>query len=389
MSDKLDDLLKNALALSEEPSAWLNKRIIQIAKGDITMRKPFYKTARIAIAAAAVVLAAGGVTTYAAWKYLSMEEVAQEVKDDKLAKAFQGKGTIHINESQTYGKYKVTLIGVTSGKDLTEYYMADGDGTKYEDRTYAVTAIENKDGSPMPKDSAGTDFLVTPLIKGERPWQCNIFYMNGGSSSFVKDGILYYLSEWDNFEVFAKRGVYLGVLDSGFLDNTVFDFDEKTAEITRNKDYKGINALFTVPMDESKADEAAADALLEKWQQDTGGDEGEGSAAEDSEPLDGLEEEVKKWDIDRIQKEAVLVKDSVKTVKADKDGLLNYSWKWNGYGGSISVSEKEIFKKGQAGMSELYGVVNGDGEKDLIFETYCRNEDGTVTFSIYHTKGCK
>ena len=72
MSDKLDDLLKNALALSEEPSAWLNKRIIQIAKGDITMRKPFYKTARIAIAAAAVVLAAGGVTTYAAWKYLSM-----------------------------------------------------------------------------------------------------------------------------------------------------------------------------------------------------------------------------------------------------------------------------------------------------------------------------
>lgn len=389
MSDKLDDLLKNALAPFEEPSAWLNKRIIQIAKGDITMRKPFYKTARIAIAAAAVVLAAGGVTTYAAWKYLSMEEVAREVKDDKLAKAFQGKDAIHINESQTYGKYKVTLIGVTSGKDLTEYYMADGDGAKFEDRTYAVTAVENKDGSPMPKDSAGTDFLVTPLIKGERPWQCNIFYMNGGSSSFVKDGILYYLSEWDNFEVFAKRGVYLGVLDSGFLDNTVFDFDEKTGEITRNKDYKGMNALFTVPMDESKADEAAADALLEKWQKDTEGDEGEGSTAEDGEPLDGLEEEVKKWDIDRIQKEAVLVKDSVKTVKADKDGLLNYSWKWNGYGGSISVSEKEIFKKGQAGMSELYGVVNGDGEKDLIFEAYCRNEDGTVTFSIYHTKGCK
>ena len=43
MSDKLDDLLKNALVPSEEPSAWLNKRIIQIAKGDITMRKPFYK----------------------------------------------------------------------------------------------------------------------------------------------------------------------------------------------------------------------------------------------------------------------------------------------------------------------------------------------------------
>ena len=390
MSDKLDDLLKNALAPSEEPSVWLNMRIIQIAKGDITMRKPFFKSARVAIAAVAAVLAAGSITTYAAWKYLSMDEVAKEVNDDKLAKAFQGKDAIYVNESQTYGKYKVTLIGITSGKDLSEYYMTDGDGTKHENRTYAVTAIENKDGTPMSEDSAGSNFLVTPLIKGEKPWQCNIFYMNGGASSFVKDGILYYLSEWDNFEAFAKRGVYLGVLDSTFLDNTVYDFDEKTGEITRNNDYKGMNVLFTVPMDTSKADEAAADALLKKWQEDAERDDSENSDAANGEPItDAFEEEAAKWDIDRIQKEAVLVKDSVKTVKADKDGMLNYSWKWNGYEGSGAVSEDIVFKKGQTGMSEYFNTTNGNGEKDLIFETYCRNEDGTVTISIYHTKGCK
>lgn len=379
MSDKLDDLLKNALAPSEEPSAWLNNRIIQIAKGDITMRKPFYKSARFAVAAAAVILAAGGVTTYATWKYLSMDEVARETKGDKLAKAFQGRDAIRINESQTHGKYKVTLIGITSGKNLTEYYMSGDDG-KYEDRTYVVTAIEYKDGSPMSMESSDSNFLVTPLIKGEKPWQCNIYHMNGGSSSFVKDGILYYLSEWDNIEAFAKRGVYLGVLDNVFLDNMVYDFDEETGEITQNKDYKGMNVLFTVPMDESKADEAAADALLKKWQKDAEGDE------EDSEPLDGFEEEAEKWDIDRIQKEAVLVKDSVKKVKADKDGMLNYDWEWNGQAGSSSVLEETLFEKGQTGMSEHYNVTNGDGEKDLIFETYYRNEDGTVTISIYHTK---
>lgn len=271
--NKLDDLLKNALAPSEEPSACLNNRIIQIAKGDITMRKPFFKSARVAIAAMAAVLAAGSITTYAAWKYLSMDEVAQEIEDDKLAEAFQGKDAIRINESQTCDDYKVTLLGSASGKDLSRYYMLDGNGTKYEDRTYVVTAIEKKDGSPMPKDSAGSEFLVTPLIKGEKPWQCNIYFMNGGSSSFVKDGILYYLSEWDNIEAFAKRGVYLGVLHNTFLNNTVYNFDEKTGEITRNKDYKGMNVLFTVPMDESKADEAAADALLEKWRKDAESDD--------------------------------------------------------------------------------------------------------------------
>ena len=387
MSDKLDDLLKNALAPSEEPSACLNKRIIQIAKGDITMRKPFFKSARVAIAAVAVVLAAGSITTYAAWKYLSMDEVAQGVENDKLAKAFQGKDAIRINESQTYGDYKVTLLGSTSGKSLTKFYS---NGIEHDDRTYVVVAIEKKDGSAMPKDVGPSDFLVTPSIKGEKPWQCNSFLMHGAASSFVKDGVMYYLSEWDNYEVFAKRGVYLGVLDEAFCDNTSYNFDEKTGEITRNEDYEGLNALFTVPMDESKADEKAADALLEQWQKDAEGvDEEEAEEQNGDAFTDTFEEESKKWDIDRIQKEAVLVKNSIKTVKADKDGMLNYSWKWNGHEGSGAVSEDIVFKKGQTGMSEYFNTTNGNGEKDLIFETYCRNEDGTVTISIYHTKGCK
>ncbi len=384
MSDKLDDLLKNALTPSEEPGACLNKRIIQIAKGDITMRKPFFKSARIAIAAVAAVLAAGSITTYAAWKYLSMDEVAKEVKNDKLAEAFQGKDAIRINESQTYGDYKVTLLGSASGKSLTKFYS---NGIEHDDRTYVVSAIEKKDGSAMPKDVGASDFLVTPFIKGEKPWQCNIFYMNGGASTFVKDGVLYCLSEWDNYEVFAKRGVYLGVLDETFCDNQSYNFDEKTGEITRNEDYKGLNALFVVPMDESKADEEAADALLEQWQKEAEGDDEEDASADentDSSNEEASFEEDEKWDIERIQKEAVLIKNSVKTVKADKDGMLYYSYNWKGHEGSWRVSEDNLFREGQTGLSECFESTSGSDVE--VFVTFFRNEDGTVTISLYHTK---
>ena len=236
MSDKLDDLLKNALTPSEEPGACLNKRIIQIAKGDITMRKPFFKSARIAIAAVAAVLAAGSITTYAAWKYLSMDEVAKEVKNDKLAEAFQGKDAIRINESQTYGDYKVTLLGSASGKSLTKFYS---NGIEHDDRTYVVSAIEKKDGSAMPKDVGASDFLVTPFIKGEKPWQCNIFYMNGGASTFVKDGVLYCLSEWDNYEVFAKEGYILAYWMKHFVTTSHITLTKRQGKLPEMRIIKG------------------------------------------------------------------------------------------------------------------------------------------------------
>lgn len=80
------------------------------------MKIPFFKTAPVAAAAIIGILAAGSLTTYAAWKFFSAEQVAEIAGDTKLANAFMGEGAISVNESQSYGDYKVTLLGTTSGK---------------------------------------------------------------------------------------------------------------------------------------------------------------------------------------------------------------------------------------------------------------------------------
>lgn len=267
MSDKIDDLLKDALFSSEKPDAYLNKKILQKAKGDNTMRKPLFKTVPIMAALLTAVLATGGLTAYAAWQYLTPNQVAEQFEDKKLAQAFSSRDASVINKSQICGDYKITLLGMISGENLSDY-ATEVDGQIQTDRTYTVVSIEKRDGTPMPKTSDpeyDNGFLITPFIKGENPAGLNIFHMGGGSSMMVQDGIEYRIIENDNIEVFADRGVYLGVLDSGFYDIEAYNFNKKTGEITRNDNYEGVNALFELPLDKSKADEKAAQEQIEEW----------------------------------------------------------------------------------------------------------------------------
>lgn len=291
MSDRLDDLLKEALTPSEEPSVWLNQSIVRKAKGDNIMKKPFFKTVPVVAALGIGILAAGSLTTYAAWKYLSVEQVAEDLGDKKLADTFRDKnGTISINQSQSYGNYKVTLKEIVSGKNLSDYLVSKEDGEIREDRTYAVISIEKKDGTAMPHTSDDdydeVPFLVTPFIKGEAPWQMNVFYMNGGAQTMVKDGIMYRILDCDNLEAFAERGVYIGVLNDNFVNNASYDFDQKTGEIMPKKDYDGMNLLFNLPLDKSKGNEEAAEKQLAEWRGDAESDDVEGSDEKNAEELD-------------------------------------------------------------------------------------------------------
>ena len=173
-------------------------------------------------AAAVAVLTAGSLTAYGAWKYLAAEQVAEEASGKKLADAFKEKGSVNINESQEYGDYKITLMGTVSGDKIGDYFIEDEEnGVIYTDRTYSVISIEKKDGSPMPDtsdDDYENKFLVSPFIKGEDPAFLNVYYMDGGCTSFVKDGVEYRLADYDNIEAFADRGVYIGVLGDVFYD---------------------------------------------------------------------------------------------------------------------------------------------------------------------------
>ncbi len=386
MNGKIDDLLKEALIPPEKPDARLNQEILRKSAEGSNMRKPFLKTIPVVAAITVAVIATGSLTAYGAWKYLSTEQVIEETGDKKLADAFKEKGAVNINESQEYGDYKITLMGTVSGDRLSNYLVED-DGVFLTDRTYSVISIEKKDGSPMP-DTSDEDyennFLVSPFIKGEDPKFLNIYYMDGGCSNFVKDGVEYCVADHDNIEAFAGRGVYLGVLGDTFYDRDAYNFDKTTGEITRNENYKGINALFGLPLDKSKADEEKAKKLLAKWK--NGSDSSNDSENPDNEEdTKAKNNTVDETDWNKIKKNCTLIKGSVKTYPASQYGeMLSYSSGVTDKNGTTKdnwlIAVDEYFKEDEYG-TKVAGTL-GDGENS-VYIVIKRSRNGKITVSKY------
>lgn len=262
-SEQYDELLQQALSPMKEPSDELNQKIISQLKESKNMRPIFKKKVAVALIAATLTLITS-VTAVAAWQLLSPKEVASQIGFEELAKAFESEDAITINESQTSGGYNFTLLGVVSGKGLMEL---EGQSLEIkEDHTYTVVSIANEDKTPMPKTSSDdygkVPFFVSPLIKGQIPWQVNAFTLGGGYSDIVKDGIMYRLLECDTVEMFADRGISLCISTGLSYDTQAFNWDEKTGEVAVNKNFKGANVLFDLPLDVKKADSKKAEQYL-------------------------------------------------------------------------------------------------------------------------------
>lgn len=257
MEKLFDELLKHALTPIDEPNYWLNQKIINQVKEQKEMagRKRRLSTAAVL---AAIVLCLSSVTVYAARKYLSSADVAAKTQDSKLTEAFLSEQALVINETQSYGGYNVTLISIVSGEMLSEYQHMDEKLSILTDRTYAVVAIENSDGTPMPDTAEDAyvelEFFASPLIGNYNPAFYNIASMSGNYTEMVEDGILYRLLECDNVEIFADHDLYLCVSEGMFYNTQAYQYDEATGRISRNESYQGLNALFELHIDASKAD---------------------------------------------------------------------------------------------------------------------------------------
>jgi hypothetical protein len=270
MEDKqLEQLLTKALSSTVEPSEDLNLIIKNRVKENKTM-KPVHKRMAVALIAAAIFIMSG--SAFAAWQLLSPKQVAEKLGDKALAKAFDSENAIQINESVTSGDYTFTLHGITSGENLSDFKSSARD--ILPDRTYAVVSIAKKDGTSIAKagsedgseDYQELNFIVSPLIKGQKPWQVNIFTMNGGYSECVVDGVIYRMVDCDNIEMFADRGVYLYVGTGIFINNQTVNYNEETGEITLNENSKEAGALFDLPLDVNKADHEKAQKYLKELQ---------------------------------------------------------------------------------------------------------------------------
>lgn len=378
MKKTVDDLLKDALSPTEEPDFRLNQKILNQAKETKQMKKRNMRKIAATAACAVMVLVAGSATAYAAWKYLAPRQVAEQFEDQKLAKAFEREG-VFVNETQSIGGYDITLLGIVSGEFISEYLSTEN-GDVLSDRSYVVTAIANADGTPMPKTSEEayneTSFFVSPMISGYNPMQYNAYTLHGGYSETVQDGISYRIMECSNIEVFADRTLYLGVTDGFSPNNEAFLFDETSGEISRNENFKGVNALFILPIDEKKANPEAAEEMIRSIAEP-------GDAESDETDIDAF---VKRITPENIDEYAVRVEETVQQMQVDENGRYYGRWECNGMEGESSISKEEFFPDGKPGMSSFIGFNGTDEPKDMCITTFTLNEDGTITLAIYQLK---
>ncbi|MDE6312847.1 MAG: hypothetical protein K2M46_04400 [Lachnospiraceae bacterium] len=380
MKNKMDDLLKQALTPTDEPSYWLNQKILNQIKENEHMKIKTGKRTLVAALTLVCVLGIGSLTTYAAWKFLTPDNVASKLDYGRVAEAFQSPDAVKVNETQSYGGYDITLLGIVSGKGLSKYIS---DGQIMDNRTYCVTAIAKQDGTPMPEtsdDAYGEQpFLVSPLIQGYNPIWYNIFTMNGGYSDIVEDGVLYRLAECDTVELFADKEIYLCVLDDAFYNADAYVYDETTGRISRNTSYNGINALFSLPLDPAKADAAAAEEYMKNL-----------DSEEEIQEEIHEETEVDKWfnnlTPDNINEFAIPLETTAQTQTPDKDGMCTFTYELESSSGESIINVDSLFPDGKPGMSKIMSGSGGDTLEDLLVETYTLNEDGTVTFMIYIPK---
>lgn len=378
MKYEIDQLLQQALSPEEEPDFWLNQKIIQTAKETRTMRKKVRRFP-VGIAAAVLTLLIGSLGVFAGWKYLAPERVAEEVFEDSLlSKAFQTENAVLVNETQESGNYKITLLGIVSGKGLSDYTEWGEEGKVEDDKTYAVLAIENADGTPRPDVSDelyGQDaFYVSPYIKGMNMLDYNASSMGGGYSEDVVDGIQYRILECDNVEIFAHKGLYIGVNDGFAPNSAAFAVNEATGEMSRNESYEGVSAIFNLPIPAFKGSEEAAEAYIKSMNEP---EESEASFDDEDDAVQRISKLTKDWTLKDFEANAKCVVKQELT--PDKDGYVSYSYEAGGSESEATVLISAYFEQEETGF-----VINMIfHEEPTYIETYEKHEDGSITLRVY------
>ena len=234
----------------QERTEKLVRQSAQTEKECIVMKKRGIY--RIAVAAAAV--AVFTVSAYAASRWLSPAQVADLHGDPALAQAFESEDAVKLNQTVETGDLAVTLAGLVSGENLSSWTsQAD------QARTYAVMILESLNGTPLNTDSFPlSEYTLTPLVAGFTPWSVNNWTLDAGVSLLEQDGVLYYLLDVRSVEMFADRTVYLAFYRGTAPDRDTFTMAED-GTISFAENFEGPHAMFTLPLDKSKADPAAVE----------------------------------------------------------------------------------------------------------------------------------
>lgn len=330
-----------------------------------------------AAAAAIAVTMVSSITAYAAWRYFSAKDVAAEIADNRLAQEFEQNNWMDECETQTYGNYDITLLGIVSGDEISSHLSKTDSGEIDGDKTYMAVAIAHSDGTPMP-DSSKTDeeqFYVSPYIEGLDPARYNASVMGGNNTLFVSDGIQYRLLETDNIECFADRKIYMGVSEGKAYDDKAYVYDSVSGDISRNESYEGVNALFTLSIDSNLADQKrAAEVIAAMDNYEAGG--------EYTEILSEADRWVNSITPENIDEKATPLESSRQILSLSE--FAEYVMGEAADGADVDAEAAvldEYFQDG-VGMSEVM-TKSAASKEDAYVETYTLNSDDTVTILRY------
>jgi len=341
LSEKqIDELLTYTPDFSKESLANIKTRSMEKINftEESDLKKTVIKRPMRFIAAAAIALILLAATVFAAMQLLTAGEVADRLGNTTLSAAFESESAININETITSGDYIFTLLAVVSGEDITDHPIYDRTGEIQSDRTYAILAIQNVDGSPMtlPSEAEYVPFMISPFIRGQQIWQVNAFALGGGSLTSVIDGIKYIIFDFTNITMFADRGIYLAANSGGFSMSALmdaFDFNEQTGEITVNPNFDGANVIFEIPFDISLADPMRAQRFLDDLMS----------------PSDEVGGETPDWWSTTDWDSAVPIESTIQVLSPNADGFVEFSF---------DVEEFDV--KG-SGLTSIDGLFEDNG----------------------------
>lgn len=388
----MDELLKRNLLPDCVPEECLNASILKTAKETQTMKKKTFRSGAAAAAAAAI-LAIGSVSGYAAYRYLTPSQVADQMTEDgRLAKAFESKDAITVNETQKTDGYDITLMGLVSGKHLSPVAPEASQEEIDQEKTYAVVAIAREDGKAMPDimDADYQTFCVSALIHGKNFLDVNNATLNAGVSSFVQDGVQYEILECDNLETFANMGVYMGVVESFGNESQAFTLDEETGDYSINEDFDGMKALFTIPLDKTKADDTAAEMYFAQLEQQE-----ESQITEDEDDVADVEATsdegrlASEWEQKLIGFGTFASEEAQEYIRQHAEIISQETYTANADGGFSVKSDAGAAEYSAEALPEETGVetVFGYSSDGTLAGTACdtitKNTDGTYTYTVY------
>lgn len=455
---EVEALLQQALAPDKEPEepvkeALREKLTLKWNSGSILSSSPIeraisadwrkhmgYKKKISVAAAAAVCVLAMSATAVAAVRYLTRDEILEEMKDVGATETFEAGEVLEINQTQEAGDYRFTLYGIATREALIDNALEilGGEGSCDEGNTFAVVSIERKDGTPLPSTSSPEygelEFFISPLIQGLEPWFYNMASMGGSYGEMERNGVLYRIVECDDIALFADRELYLCITDSSFYKKEAFSYNETDGTIAPNVEYQGINVLFDLPIDGSRADAELAAQYLERLNiSEAGTGDRDGTSGIDgvkqilmgndeyakllsaeiqngrlesgialvdmivnAELAKGMEFESTDWGgegyieqipLDRFLHYGVLEEASVKEATLFEDGTFSYSYSGpdgDGAGGWGVRGQVEWVLKDSYGMVDMGRNIEllPDSSTIKVHLLY-REEDGTITGMVY------